>query len=336
MAQQSTLGNDLHSGARSIGFVARRRTFFIITITLILASLALIFGRGLNPGIDFQGGSQFTISGTDNLDQDPAASIVEDVDGQPPRVATVGSDSLRVQTGELSSEQTVQVRSELAEAYNVPESDVTSTFVGPTWGADVTSQAIWSLVIFLSLVTIVMTVYFRAWTFSLAALGALLHDLVLTVGIYALIGFEVTPATVIGFLTILAYSLYDTVVVFDKVRENTEGLFDQEETTYAEASNLAINQTLVRSLNTSITGLLPIAAIIVVGVILLGAGTLRDIALALFVGMALSTISSIVIAAPLEVSLRLRQEAYRDHTERVLAARANADDSLPPIQKAPT
>jgi len=157
---------------------------------------------------------------------------------------------------------------------------------------------------------------------AVAALIALFHDLIITVGVYAAVGWEVTPATVIGFLTILGYSIYDTVVVFDKVRENTADTLDQSRFTYAEKANLAINQTLVRSINTSVVALLPVSAILFVGTFVLGPGTLRDIALALFVGMLIGTFSSIFLATPFEVVLRNREPALRDHTRKVLAARA--------------
>jgi preprotein translocase subunit SecF len=305
MASLANFGNDLYTGKRSFEVVGRRKLWFAIGAVLIVASFVVLFVKGINPGIDFRGGSQFTVSGAQTLEQSLADEAVVDAGGEPPRVAVVGSDSLRVQTSELSNDQTAQVRDSLADAYGVSVDDVTSTFVGPTWGADVTNQAIVSLVIFLALVSVVMILYFRAWTYAAGAIIALLHDLILTVGVYAAIGFEVTPSTVIGFLTILGYSLYDTVVVFDKVRENTAHVLEQGRYTYAERSNLAVNQTLVRSINTSVTGLLPVASILVIGVFLLGAGTLRDIALALFVGMLLSTVSSVFIAAPAEVSLRL-------------------------------
>lgn len=322
MASLANFGNDLYTGKRSFELVGRRRLWFAIGAVLIVASFVVLFVKGINPGIDFRGGSQFTVSGAQTLEQSLADDAVVDAGGEPPRVAVVGADSLRVQTSELSNDQTAQVRDSLAEAYGVSVEDVTSTFVGPTWGADVTNQAIVSLVIFLVLVSVVMILYFRAWTFAAGAIIALLHDLILTVGVYAAIGFEVTPSTVIGFLTILGYSLYDTVVVFDMVRENTTHVLEQGRYTYAERSNLAVNQTLVRSINTSVTGLLPVASILGIGVFLLGAGTLRDIALALFVGMLLSTVSSVFIAAPAEVSLRLLTTDYRLHTKDVLDERA--------------
>jgi preprotein translocase subunit SecF len=227
-----------------------------------------------------------------------------------------------VQTAQLTNDEVTEVRGALAEAYGVEEGEVTSAFIGPSWGQDVSSKAITGLVVFLALVSVVMTLYFRAWRMAAAALLALGHDLVITVGIYALVGWEVTPATVIGFLTILGYSIYDTVVVFDKVRENTHGVTAQSRYTYAEQANLAVNQTLVRSINTSVVAVLPVSAILFVGAFLLGAGTLRDIALALFVGMIVGTFSSIFLATPLEVALRTREPKIAEHTARVLAARA--------------
>ena len=210
----------------------------------------------------------------------------------------------------------------LAEAFGVDGADVASSFVGPNWGADVTAQALTGLVVFLILVSLLMTVYFRSWKMSVAALLALAHDLILTAGIYAGVGFEVTPAAVIGFLTILAYSLYDTVVVFDKVRENTLEIEYSETRTFGEMVNLAVNQTLVRSVNTSVVAVLPVASILFVGSLLLGAGTLRDIALALFVGTIVGTYSSIFLAAPVYAHLREGEPALKKAAEKVAASRA--------------
>lgn len=318
-------GNDLYTGRRSYDIVGRRRLWYTISGVLVVLTALLLFKPGLNPGIEFRGGSEFTVSGAQDLSQQPAIDAVQSIDAEEsPRVATVGSDSLRVQTAELTADEVTQVKSALAEAYGVPEAQVTSAFIGPTWGQDVSQKALRGLLVFLVFVAIVMTVYFRNWRMALAALIALFHDLVITVGIYAGVGWEVTPATVIGFLTILGYSIYDTVVVFDKVRENTADTLDQTRYTYAEKANLAVNQTLVRSINTSVVALLPVSAILFVGAFILGAGTLRDIALALFVGMAVGAFSSIFLATPLEVTLREREPAIRDHTKRVLEARARA------------
>ena len=320
MTSLAQLGNQLHTGETSIPFVQRRRTWLTAAIVLTLISIALVAFKGLNAGIEFRGGSQFTVTGTEILEQQPAHDVVAELD-QVARVSTVGASSIRVQTQELTTEQTDEVREGLAEAYGVPVTDVASTFIGPAWGQDITRQALQGLVVFIVIVAIVLAVYFRSWQMATSALVALFHDIVLTVGVYALVGWEVTPATVIGLLTILGYSLYDTVVVFDKVRENTENLVDQHERTYGELSNLAVNQTLIRSINTSLTSLLPVGSILFVGALLLGAGTLRDIALALFVGMFVSTISSVFVATPLQVVLHERGEAVREHTADVLERR---------------
>jgi preprotein translocase subunit SecF len=324
MASFAEFGNDLYTGKRSFPIVAKRKRWFAIAATIIAISLLLLLVRQLNPGIEFRGGSEFLVSGAENATEAPAREVLEGMGGeQVPRVTIIGDSSVRVQTEQLTSEETNTVQQELAEAYGVPEEDVTSSFVGPSWGADVTRKALQGLVTFLVLVTLVMAAYFRTWSMAVAALVALLNDVVVTVGLYAGVGFEVTPASVIGFLTILGYSLYDTVVVFDKVRENTQGITEQSRMTYAEASNLAVNQTIVRSVNTSVVGVLPVASILFVGAFLLGAGTLRDIALALFIGMLASTLSSIFIASPLEVALRERWSPdVAAHTAKVLAARA--------------
>jgi preprotein translocase subunit SecF len=222
----------------------------------------------------------------------------------------------------LSDELALATGQALADAYGVDAQDSVSTsIVGPSWGSDVSSKAIKALVIFLVLVTAVLAAYFRAWRMAVAALIALFHDLIFTVGAYAAVGWEVTPATVIGFLTILGFSLYDTVVVFDKVRENTADYSSQKRYTYAELANLAVNQTLVRSINTSIVALLPVMSILFIGSFVLGAGTLKDISLALFVGLAVGTYSSIFVATPFEVALRGNEAAVKKHTADVLALR---------------
>jgi preprotein translocase subunit SecF len=197
-----------------------------------------------------------------------------------------------------------EMRIALAGAYEVESSAVTSSFIGANWGADVTEKAILGLVVFLLLVSLFMALYFRTIKMSIAALVALAHDMIFTLGIYALSGFEITPAAVIGFLTILGYSLYDTVVIFDKIRENTLDVEFSETTTFSSQVNLAINQTIVRSVNTSIVSALPIASILLIGAVVLGTGTLRDISLALFVGVIVGTYSSVFLAGPLYAHLR--------------------------------
>ena len=318
-------GNDLYTGKRSYNIVGHRRWWFTASGILVLAAIVLLFRPGLNPGIEFRGGSEFVISGLTDRNQQTAINAVATIDtAEIARVSNMGSDSLRVQTRQLSADQVEQVSQALQKAFGVDASKVTSTFIGPTWGADVSKKAVTGLVVFLVLVTVVMTLYFRNWRMAVAALVALFHDIAITAGVYAAVGWEVTPATVIGFLTILGYSIYDTVVVFDKVRENTDGVIHQSRYTYSEKANLAVNQTLVRSINTSVVALLPVASILFIGAFVLGAGTLRDIALALFVGMLVGAYSSIFLATPLEVALREREPEITALRGRVLAGRATA------------
>ncbi|GAB3589026.1 protein translocase subunit SecF [Angustibacter peucedani] len=318
-------GNQLYTGERSIEVVRRQKLWYAISAVLLLLSLVGLLTRGLTLGLEFTGGSEFRISGVKTTSDLPGAdavhSVVPDAD---PKVAQVGNDSMRVQLDKISTEQGDQVRDALASAYGVTKDDVTVSFVGPSWGETVSKKALQGLVVFLLLVALVISVYFRTWKMAVAAIVALLHDLMITVGIYALVGFEVTPASVIGFLTILGYSLYDTVVVFDKVRENTDHITTQTRRTYSEAANLAVNQTLVRSINTSVVALLPVGSILFIGAFLLGAGTLKDLSLALFVGIATGTYSSVFIATPLLADLREREPEMRALAKRVLSRRNNA------------
>jgi preprotein translocase subunit SecF len=317
-------GNQLYTGEKSYDIVGRRRTWYTVAgVILALSVLVLVF-RGLNLGIDFTGGAEFRVSSiqgevSEAVAGEAVASVLGPTEVQ---ATTIGGDSVRVRTGEVTTEQSGQIVDALAEGYEVPVEDVTSSFIGPTWGEQVSQRALQGLLVFLVLVGAVIAVYFRTWKMAVAALVALLHDLVITVGIYALIGLEVTPSTVIGFLTILGYSLYDTVVVFDKVRENTEDVLESKTETYAEAANRAVNQTMVRSINTSVVALLPVASILFVGALLLGASTLLDLSLALFIGIAVGTYSSIFIATPLLVHLREREEPIVKQAKRVAAHRA--------------
>jgi preprotein translocase subunit SecF len=246
--------------------------------------------------------------------------VAERATGAQVIVTETASGTVRVQTEDLTPAQASEVTGLLAEACGVAKDDVKIQVVGPTWGEEISKKALQGLAIFLVLLAIFLSIYFE-WRMTVAALVALVHDVVITIGIYALIGLEVTPATVIGLLTILGYSLYDTVVVFDKVKENTRGITGQSVLTYAESANLAVNQTLVRSINTSVVALLPVFAIIIVGAGLLGAGTLLDLALVLAIGMAAGTYSSIFIATPLLVDLKNRQPEIKALQARVLARR---------------
>lgn len=319
MASFSQFGSDLYTGKRSYDIIGRRKTWYLIALAMIVISLVTPWLRGgYQLGIEFTGGSEFTISDVKSLDQNLATETVEDVVPESiPRVSQLGTHGIRVQTGQLTDRQTTEVQDALAKAYDVPESQVAATFIGATWGADVLAQAIRGLVIFLALAAVFMTLYFRTWKMSLSAMAALLHDLLITAGVYGIVGLEVTPAAVIGFLTILGYSLYDTVVVFDKVRENTA---QESIRTFKQSVNLAVNQTLVRSINTSVVALLPVAAILFIGSYVLGAGTLRDISLALFIGIIVGTYSTIFIASPMYAHLRENEPKIKDSDAKKTAA----------------
>jgi preprotein translocase subunit SecF len=335
MASFSKFGNDLYTGKRSFDIVGRRRIWFIIAGALVAIALILPVARHTwTFGLDFVGGSEFQVAGVQETDQtlasDTVLGVVPDAD---PRVATVGTDSIRVQTNTVTSAESTEIQQALATAFKVDTNDVSASFVGPSWGADVTSAAIRALVIFLALVIVVMAIYFRTWKMSIAAVVALLHDLILTAGVYGVFGIEVSPDAVIGFLTILGYSLYDTVVVFDKIREYTREDANSTVRTIRESINLAINQTLVRSINTSVVALLPVAAILFIGSALLGAGTLRDIALALFIGILAGTYSTIFIAAPLYAWLREREPENQKRAQRILAQRAASLASTDAVAK---
>ena len=315
-------GNDLYTGARSVNFVGRRKLWYLIATVAMAISVVIPLVVGFNFGIEFRGGSQFQIVQAATTEQRIAVDAVQSVvPNEVARVTTVGDGGVRVQTNQLSDEETTEVAAALAEGYAVPASDVTTSFIGPSWGADITGQAIRGLVVFVVLAAITMAIYFRTWKMSLAAMIALLHDLVITAGVYAATGFEVTPAAVIGFLTILGFSLYDTVVVFDKIRENTAELGTESRSTFGEAVNLAVNQTLVRSINTGVVAALPVAAILFIGSFVLGADTLRDISLALLVGILVGTYSTIFIAAPAYVHLRENEKTIRENDARAIAAR---------------
>jgi preprotein translocase subunit SecF len=314
MVNFAQIGNDLYTGKRSIDFIKRQKTWYAFSGILIVLALVGIFAQGLNFGIEFRGGTEFRVLGVTNTQgyEDKAQGAVGDAGiGGNVVSSVVGQNTVRVQT-EAAAERTDEARTELAQAFGVPEGSVSASLIGPSWGESVSRQAIQGLVVFLILVTIVMAIYFRTWKMAVAGLVALLHDLIITVGIYALFGFEITPSSMIGFLTILGYSLYDTVVVFDKVRENTAEAFRTKRMTYAAAANLAVNQTLVRSINTTVVALLPIAAVLFVGFTFLGPGTLLDLSLALFIGIGVGAYSSIFIATPLLVDLRRKEPAVRE------------------------
>jgi preprotein translocase subunit SecF len=332
MASFAKFGNDLYTGARSFNFVGRRNIWYAIAAAMILASVIIPIARGgFVFGIEFRGGSEFQVTEVAAVADDPigqqdlaTAAVNGTVPSAAPHVTTVGDDGIRVQTDQLSPEESDEVRAALADAFNVDLTSVTSSFIGPSWGADITEKAIRALIIFVILAAIIMALYFRTWKMSVAAIIALVHDIIITAGVYGILGFEITPSAVIGFLTILGYSLYDTVVVFDKIRENTSEDGSESNRTFAESVNLAVNQTLVRSINTGVVAALPVAAILFIGAVVLGAGTLRDIALSLLVGILIGTYSTIFIAAPLYSQLSENEPELQKRTKKVASTRANS------------
>ncbi|WP_248242214.1 protein translocase subunit SecF [Microbacterium kunmingense] len=322
MRSMSQLGNDLYTGKTSFPFVGRRRLWFIIAAVLVIGSALVPLFRPIQLSIEFTGGSQFTVSGVTTTDQALATDAVQSVvPGAVTRVVTVGSDAIRVQTDQVTNDESQQISTALAEEYQVPAADVSYSFIGPSWGADVTRQSLWGLAIFLALTFLILAIYFRTWKMSTAAIIGLVDVLIITVGVYALFGFEISPAAVIGFLTILSYALYDTTVVFDKIRENTSEDGEVSGRTFGESVNLAVNQTLVRSINTTVVAALPTGAILFIGALWLGARTLTDISLSIFVGTIVAAYSTIFVAAPLYALFREKEPAVRARDERVLAAR---------------
>lgn len=315
----ANFGNELYTGKRSYEFVGTKKLWFIIAAVAVALSILIPLAKGgFNLGIEFRGGSEFTVSSVQTTDPALGEQAVEDVvPGSIPRVANVAGTTMRIQTDKLTDDETLQIKEALTTAYGVTDDKVTSTFIGPTWGADVTKQALIGLVAFVVLASLLMALYFRTWKMSLSAITGMGVTMFITAGVYALSDFEVTPSAIIGFLTVLSYSLYDTVVVFDKIRENTAEISRSTRRTFAEEVNLAVNQTLVRSINTMMVAILPVGAILFIGAGLLGAGTLRDLSLALFVGILIGTAATIFIAAPMYAWLRQSEPELVKQAKRV-------------------
>ena len=315
MSKLSRLGQQLYDGHVSINFVGRKWLWYAISSVIVAISVYGLVGPKLNLGIEFEGGVEYRVAmapgqaGQENVEKVREAVAESGIENASAPIAnTSGEDTIRVQTEPLTTDESNEVADLIRGA--VPAEDLSFSLIGPSWGEQVADRALTGLGVFLVLVVLLIWAYFREWKMSVAALVALAHDVVITVGVYALSGFEVTPATVTGVLTILGFSLYDTVVVFDKVRENTASL-NRSHQTYGEAANLAVNQTLVRSINTSIVAILPVAALLYVGVVTLGSGALKDLALSLFVGMAAGIYSSVFIATPLLVQLKELEPGVR-------------------------
>ncbi len=333
MGKLSRVGNDLYNGHRSIDFVGRRLLWYGATGLLVALAIAAIVWKGLNFGVEFTGGTAFRVTVTEaQATQDSADVLREAVadagieDAANPTVTTAGDDSLVMETENLTPEASVEVEEVIQETFpDVTIDDISQDDIGPSWGREVAQRALIGVAIFLVLVVAFIWMYFREWKMSVAAMTALVHDVALTIGIYALSGFTVTPSAVTGLLAILGFSLYDTVVVFDKIKENTTTLRKSTES-YSDAANLAVNQTLVRSINTSIVALIPIGAILYVSAIQLGASSLQDLALAQFVGMAAGVYSSVMLAPRVLVHLKSTETEVQIQARRARAkARAQAD-----------
>ncbi|MGZ0153149.1 protein translocase subunit SecF [Kribbella sp. WER1] len=328
MSKLGQIGAKLHRGEVSYDFIGHRKFWFSLSAVLVIISLAGLFTRGLALGIEFRGGVEYEakVQVTSNTVQDfgDAVKATNAKGLGDPVVTTINNDKVRVQTKPLEQADIGRVRDAIAAKAGVPADQVTSQQIGASWGQQIADKAIMALIVFLVLVFAVIWLYFREAKASMAAIIALVHDVTITVGLYALIGFDVTPATVIGVLTILGYSLYDTVVVYDKIRENTRGITGSNRLTYSDATNLAVNQTVVRSINTTVTALLPVGAILVVGTVVLGTGPLKDLSLALFVGIAIGAYSSIFIAPSLLAVFKEREPAMQALSKRVAAKKAQA------------
>ncbi|MCW6010279.1 protein translocase subunit SecF [Micromonospora sp. CPCC 205371] len=327
----SGIATRLYKGEAGINVIGRRKVWFTVAATAVLIAILSFTFRGFTLGIDFSGGDEFQVPVSTGSMSDAENAVTEalgniDNADEPLRVASTqqvggGGGTYLIRTSELTSDQALRVKADIAEELGISESVISNNRVSGAWGAQVTERALLALLIFLGAVTLYLVVRFE-WRMAVSAVISLLLDLIITAGIYSLVGFEITPSTIIGFLTILGFALYDVVVVFDKVQENTRGITASSTQTYGEAANLAVNQTLMRSINTGLVALLPVGGLLFIGAFLLGAGTLRDLGLVLFVGMGIAVYSSIFFATPVLATFKAYEPKYQGHTQRVLARRA--------------
>ncbi|MET9556038.1 protein translocase subunit SecF [Streptomyces sp. NPDC006645] len=322
MSRLGDLGARLYRGEVGYDFVGKRKFWYALSILITIAAIAGLAVRGLNMGIEFKGGAVFNTPKT-SISVAAAQDHAEKASGHDAIVQKLGNGGLRIQVTELNTAQADKVQTQLAKDLDIPQEKINADLVGPSWGNQIANKAWTGLGIFMILVVIYLAIAFE-WRMAVAALIALIHDLTITVGVYALVGFEVTPGTVIGLLTILGYSLYDTVVVFDSLKEGSKDITKQTRYTYSEVANRSINSTLVRSINTTVVALLPVAGLLFIGGGVLGAGMLNDISLSLFVGLAAGAYSSIFIATPLVADLKEREPSVKALRKRVLAKRKAA------------
>ena len=331
----SGIATRLYRGEAGINVVGRRKLWFAIAGGLLLIAVLSMFLRGFTLGIEFEGGNKFTVPasvGTLAEVEDAFTNAGVEVKTS----QTVGGSDYEIRTARIeSTEQETEVKTTVAERFNIDPSRISDDSISTSWGGQVTEKALLSLAIFLAVVVVYLIIRFE-WRMAIAAVSSLLLNLVVTAGVYSLVGFEVTPSTVIGFLTILGFALYDVVVVFDKVQENTRGITGSSNQTYGEAANLAVNQTLMRSINTGLVALLPVGGLLFIGAGLLEAGTLKDLGLVLFIGMGTAVYSSIFFATPVLAELKAREPRLQTHATRVLAkrsavARGGEVKSSPPV-----
>ncbi|MEA2717605.1 MAG: preprotein translocase subunit SecF [Actinomycetota bacterium] len=330
-AEGRTLRHRLYHGETSWDFVGRSRIWFLASALVVAAGLLSLLTQGLNYGIDFKGGTSWEVKA-------PGVSVAEARDKLRPfgmadaKIQIAGGDTVRVQSDTRAPAEQTQITDAMAELGHVDPGQVSVNDVGPSWGKDVTKKARTALIAFIVLISAYITLRFE-WKMALAAMAAVVHDILITVGIYSISRFEVTPATVVAFLTILGYSLYDTIVVFDKVEENTKGLSATGRLTYTDTVNLSMNQVLMRSLNTSLVAILPILSILLIGAGVMGATTLKDFGLALLVGLLTGAYSSIFIAAPILAKLKEREPRYVAVRQR-LSAKGGGSGVLTPAAAA--
>lgn len=325
---QNGLASRLYNGEAGLNVVGRRKLWFSVAGILILIAILSFSIRGFSLGIEFAGGNSFQVPasvGTLNQAEEQVNAALA-AEGGGTKVVTAqkvggtGGDTYELRTGQLSAEQATAVKADIAQRFGINPDQISGNQVSEAWGSQVTERAVLGLVIFIALVMVYLILRFE-WRMAVAAVASLITNLILTAGIYSLVGFEVTPSTIIGFLTILGFALYDVVVVFDKVQENTRGITANNNMTYGEAANLAVNQSLMRSLNTSVVALLPVGGLLFIGAGLLGAGTLKDLGLVLFVGMAVAFLTSILVATLLLALLKSYDPRIQAHYKRVQARR---------------
>ncbi|UKD58255.1 protein translocase subunit SecF [Amycolatopsis sp. FU40] len=336
-AKKESFFHRLYVGTGAVDIVGSRKRWYMFFALLLLVCIGSMVFRGFNVGIEFEGGTQIQLPAHGShgqITQDQVIKSFNTALGEAPAetqtVGTGNAATIQTRSETLTADQVAKVKKQIFEDLGPigsngksSEQAISDSAVSASWGDEISRQALIALGVFLVAVVIFLAIYFDT-RMAFAALISLLHDIVVTAGVYSLVGFEVTPATVIGLLTILGFSLYDTVVVFDKVRENTRGLLGLSRRTYAEAANLALNQTLMRSFNTAFIALLPILGLLIVGYILLGSGTLQDLALVQLTGTLVGVLSSVALATPLLVDFKMRDPQYRQQAERVAARRAKA------------